>query len=559
VNIEYKNYVLSHQSFLTSCKDKDSIVVYDPEKTKVWTLQEVLMRCGPLGESLTRQDKTAIVELDKARKENKYVFKNDKSDNRIYMVWIDPDNGNQINLAYAEKEQAATRKKIFYKTPEEAVELLAVWYQERLHERFHLVDPEFGPAGNSSLVVKDIRKSLEGVWLDTDWDYASRLLDKKTKGNLVAAAAVGHNVAWIDHIMKCRVYRITKVDGNKLTISYQDTRDETDANRVLAAVQKNTKGGPSVNVQITKDGNVQISNILSFTNGSPEPAILRPSAGKPALPQEQANTVGTKITLNPKRQTPDRKAKDAPGSRPSPEQGVLFKWGDAHSAYDQARSKTQPTTSAQRSPRNKDKSPKIKFDPEDGPSEASSPTEQFLEVPWDDICKSFNEASEQVTCRSNLGDRFMLAWVDGGNTHIYSAEGSIGSKADRCYQRYLGNPTAVKRKFESIRRDFLSEPGFYGSDLEIRNGRVEKCEKESKPVNEQASKPSEERSLNTRISTPRSTRSTYKSRVPYCEPPTQARSNPRDTNHKPSSTPGHDSRLEFTSRTKKKAVSTFTS
>jgi hypothetical protein len=270
-----------------------------------------------VGESPKRCDETAIVAFNKARKEDKYVFMNDGADGKNYMVWIDPDNSKEFHAAYVQVGKPAAHKTFYYETPQKAVEPLANWYLEKVQKGFHLGDPEFEPAENSSLVVKGIRKSLEGVWLGTDWEYASRFLDEKTKGNLVAAATMGHTIAWIDHIMKYRVYRIAREDGNKLAISYRDTRDETDANRVLAAVQKNTNGGSSVNVQITKDGNVQISNILSFTNGSPKPAILRPSAGMSALPQEQANTVGTKITLSPKRQTPPRKAKGAPGSTPS--------------------------------------------------------------------------------------------------------------------------------------------------------------------------------------------------------------------------------------------------
>jgi hypothetical protein len=251
--------------------------------------------------------------------------------------------------------------------------------------------------------------------------------------------------------------------------------------------------------------------------------------------------------------TPPTKAKEALENRPSPEQKVLFKW-DAHSAYDQARSKTQPTTSARRSPRNKDKPPKIESDLEGGLSEPSIPTEQFRKIAWDDLRESFSQAFPQETCMaiSDNGERFKLACIGrhAGKTQVYSAEGNIGSEADICYERYSGDGESAKTEFEDASHDCLSTPGFYEGRLQIRQGRVEIHHEESKPLNQ-----SKDRSSNASRSPPKSARSTSKSRG-SCKSPTRAR-NQRDDNQQPTSIPGLNPPLGITSRTEKEGVSTL--
>ncbi|KAL2782636.1 hypothetical protein BJX66DRAFT_345660 [Aspergillus keveii] len=357
-------------------------------------------------------------------------------------------------------------------------------------------------------VIKAIQK-LTGPWQIGDWEFATEYLNKVQKQQMMAAAArpwgdAPGSIAWIDPIMNFRVYHATMNKGS--IVRYQDTGSEEDAKSVLKAVLENEIDCSTVNVVRKGDEEFQI---CSVTPESLESQLAAASLSKhPAKKRE------------PKQTTP---------------------------------SKTQSTTSAQgrsrQNPGRNAKNPsKVKSDPEGGPSEPSSPTEQFPRVSWDDHWRCFKEASEEKICttRSNYLDKFKLAWIDHheGKAKIYCAEGNINSRANKCYQRYSGDEDGAKIMFQKLTHQFVRDPNFWKASLKVNEGRVE-----ADPVNQQASKTSKERSSNASMSTPKSAGSTSKSRVSG-KPLTQ---NSRNANKEPSSNPELDSFLGITSRTEKES------
>jgi hypothetical protein len=493
-----KTDLIKHLNFHRRLFPKDirkmgTIVLHDKDDKGVHflTIQDLFRRCGTPGQ-VKPKPKEAQDSYDNARKGGKIALQNEASQDDHCIVWIDSQNANQVLFAFSSDGSTLALIKIICDSLCKARAFLTNWYLEKRQEDLEPCMIEIGPSsGDDTIrVIKAIQK-LTGPWQIGDWEFATEYLNKVQKQQMMAAAARpwrdSGSIAWIDPIMNFRVYHATMNKGS-IAVRYQDTGSKEDAKSVLKAVLEKEIDCSTVNVVRRGDEEFQICSVT--------PESLESQLAAASLSKDPAKKIKLETTTRSKTQ-------------PSSARGSL---------------RRNPVANAGITP--------------EGPSEPSSPTDQSPQIPWDDHWQSFTKAAwldEACMTISKNGKTFKLAWIGRGaeETQVYSAEGSIGSEADnkKCYQRYSGDEETAKTKFDSVSDNFRSDPGFYPTVLEIRNGRVEV----------------EERSSNARMSTRESAGSTSKTRA--------ASRIPSGANRKPTSTPGLS---KVMSSTREKTVRTTT-